>query len=397
MPERRVCGSCDSTDLEPFLDLGYTPLANAFPSSPSEKETKYRLQVAICMNCHLVQLLEVVPDDILFANNTFYSGTGDPSYWQGVARNLMKRFGDDGPQLTVEIACNDGTLLKHFHDAGWPSVGVDPAEGPTQKAREYGLDVLTMPFGSDAAEGIRAEYGQAGLIIGNNVLAHVSDLNDFLQGVKRLLKPDGVAVFEFQYLGDLVTGNMFDHVYHEHRFFYSITALQTAVMKNKMLIDRWRPTPQQGGSMQVEITHGGVYRGTPDPWLTRLNTMRGVQPRVDYIKSRLQSLIATEMMMLPGFLAGYAAPAKSTTLLNFCGIDHDTLDYIVDTTPSKIGKYTPGTHIPIISPEQEDKVGYPDTYLLLAWNYLSSILRRADLQGPSSTRWVVPVPIPYVI
>lgn len=390
---RKVCGGCQGTDLEVVLDLVKSPLANAFLDSPDQPEELYPLRLVMCMSCFLVQMEYVVPDSVLFDNNMFYTGTSSPELQEPIARKLMNRYGDNGPLKTLEIGCNDGSLMHYFDNAGWPIVGVDPAQGPAQMARDRGLDVLGMPFGTDAAEGIRAESGQMDLIIGNNVLAHVSDLNDFLEGVRRLLKPDGRAVFQFQYLGDLVAGNMFDHVYHEHRYFFSLDALQEQLIRHGLVPNYFWRTTAQGGSIQAEITHGTTGLRNLDPWLHSRREMLSLQSRATYIVGKLLSLIGMFKNV-----AGYGASAKSTTLLNYARID--TLDYIVDLTPVKWGKYTPGTHIPIISPEQEQERDYPDAYLLLVWNYLGRILRESkDYFGPDqqSAKWIVPIPFPQVL
>lgn len=390
---RKVCGGCQGTDLELVLDLGWSPLANAFLNDPSDPEQKYPLRLVMCMSCHLVQMEYVVPDSVLFDDNMFYTGTSSPELQEPIARKLMSRYGDNGPLKTLEIGCNDGSLMHYFDNAGWPILGVDPAQGPTQTARDRNLDVWTVPLNTGYAEDIRTDYGQFQLIIGNNVLAHVSDLNDFLQSVQRLLAFDGVAVFQFQYLGDLVAGNMFDHVYHEHRHFFSLDALHEQLIRNGLTIDRvWR-TSAQGGSVEVAVVHGRAGARNMDPWLHSRQTMLSLQPRVTYLADKLAGLVA-------GFehVAGYGASAKSTTLLNYARIDN--LVYVVDLTPVKWGKYTPGTHIPIISPEQEQEEDYPDAYLLLVWNYLGRILRESkDYFGPDqqSAKWIVPIPFPQVL
>lgn len=390
---RKVCGGCQGTDLELVLDLGWSPLANAFLNSPNDPERKYPLRLVMCMSCFLVQMEYVVPDSDLFDDNMFYTGTSSPELQEPIARKLMDRYGDNGPLKTLEIGCNDGSLMHYFDNAGWPIVGIDPARGPVTAAHDRGLNVIDDVFGSASAESIRSLEGQMDLIIGNNVLAHVEDLNDFLEGVRTLLKPDGVATFQFQYLGDLVAGNMFDHVYHEHRYFFSLDSLHEQLIRNGLTVNRvWR-SAAQGGSAEVEVVHGHTGTRNMDPWLHSRQTMLSLQPRVTYVADKLAALVA-------GFknVAGYGASAKSTTLLSYARID--TLDYVVDLTPVKWGKYTPGTHIPIISPEQEQERDYPDAYLLLVWNYLGRILRESkDYFGPDqqSAKWIVPIPFPQVL
>lgn len=396
---REFCGGCGGDSLEEFLHLGYSPPADAFLRSPSDPETTYELGLNFCHECKLVQLTEVVPDEELFNEDyTFYSGASKPiqEYNRIYAKELINRFAEIGRDLTVEIACNDGDLLQHFDQAGWKTLGIDPAGGPTTVAREEkGLNVATVPFNLETAETIRTDHGRAGLIIANNVLAHVADPNDFLQGVKRLLRPGGVVVMEVQYLGDLIAGNMFDHVYHEHRFYFSLTTLRGLFARNGLVITGARRTAPQGGSLRIIAVHNGIdpyTRLTNENWLSQISTYATMQGRIDHVRDRLLTIMHNS-----GFntIAGYAATAKSTTLLNYCMIRD--LEYIVDTTPAKIGRFTPGTHIPIISPEQELHRGYPDAYLLLAWNYLGAILRNSDIANKHSSKWIVPIPMPVIL
>lgn len=398
---RETCGGCGSRLLQEFLDLGYSPLADAFVASPDQVQVQYPLKLMVCADCYLVQLRDVVPDEELFnADYTFYSGASEPirRYYAAYAKELMNRF-EQGQRLTVEIACNDGSLLRHFHQAGWKTVGIDPAAGPAKLAEDAGLDIVVEPFNAPLAEEIRVIHGTAGLIIANNVLAHVADPIDFLKGVSHLLAPDGVAVMEVQYLGDLIAGNMFDHIYHEHRFYYSLTSLRHLFWQAGMTITGARHTEPQGGSLRIIAVKKGAgtdtyARVTNERWLQRPSTYESFQGHVDRVRGRLLQLIFEHQDWR---IAGFGATAKSTTLLNFCGIDDHLLDYVVDTTPAKVGRYTPGTHIPIISPEQELAKGYPDAYLLLAWNYLGSILRKSDITAPRSTKWIVPIPMPVIL
>lgn len=395
---RDTCAGCGSMELFRFLELGSSPLADNFISDPAAVEPMYDLSLLVCEMCYLVQLEEVVPDEELFNKDyTFYSSTSEPirKYHKDYAAELLTQF-EQGQRLTVEIASNDGSLLKHFHTNGWKSLGIDPAGGPSDAARELGLDIITAPFNAALATDVRDDYGHAGLIIANNVLAHVTDPLDFLAGVERLLAPDGVAVIEVQNLDSLLVGNMFDHVYHEHRFYYSTASLLD--MLNRVGLDMVdiRYTEPQGGSIRVVAAKNVPHpvRVNQGAWLQQTSTYESFQGRVNYVRNHLLRLIYEGRFRK---IAGYGATAKSTTLLNFCDLDESVIDYVVDTTPAKVGKFTPGTHIPIISPEQEQEQGYPDAYLLLAWNYLGPILRKSDLTQQSSTRWIVPIPMPVIL
>lgn len=384
---RAACGGCGGTGLEVFLDLGSSPLADAFPTDPSAVEPRYPLQLAVCVDCWLVQLMEVVPDGLLFgADYGFYSSTS-PSiveYDRQFATWVKSRW----PNLpVVEIACNDGSLLQHFGDV--PALGVEPASGPADVARERGLAVVNAPF-------TRALAGQIDpaphLVIAKNVLAHVADLDDFIAGVATLTAGGGVAIVEVQYLGDLLLGNQFDHVYHEHRYYFTASSLGRVLARHGLGM-RWVfSSPAQGGSLRVVVEHGN-QRPIPGPWMDGPDAYAGVQGRAEHLRHGVLELLENERAA-GRKVAGYGASAKSTTLLNWCGIGPDLLDHVVDTTPWKIGRYTPGTHIPIVGPGERD---IPDTYLLLVWNYLSGVIRRERPFLDGGGRFIVPIPQPVIL
>ena len=401
MAQREVCGGCRSTDIRPVLNLGASPLADDFPIEPNTEQKFYPLGLLRCFHCTLIQLSEVVPDEELWGGDYgFYTG----SSWVAVeqqaeyARALLKRYPTHSRRLTVEIACNDGTMLQHFNDAGCLSVGIDPAAGPVDKAREKGLKVYHEPFGQASAKLIRTGFGQAGLIVANNVVAHVSDLDDFLGGVDTLLHPTGVAVFEFQYAADLVTGNQIDHVYHEHRFFFSLHSFTQALSRHGLYPEVVEQTTPQGGSLRVHVrkdhtrTDHSIHDVLHDEhWLRDEHCLAGMQGRADRIRSRILAILVDARD--EGLrVAGYGASAKSTTLLNFCDIDTELVQYFVDATPMKWGRYTPGTSIPIINPSADSRA--PDIYLLTIWNYAAQVMKRESaFQG----KWLVPIPVPVLM
>lgn len=401
--KREICGGCRSTNLTQWLDLGASPLANDYPAEPTNDLTLYPLGLVRCNRCTLVQSTDIVPDDELWNREyAFYTGGS----WMVVeqqreyAQEVLEQYGQLAHKLTVEIACNDGTMLRNFQEAGCRALGVDPAKGPAAKANEmYGLDVIVKQFGLDVAHDIVAEHGRAGVIIANNVIAHVADLDDFIRGIKFLLRPEGVAIVEFQYVADLVTGNQFDHVYHEHRSFFSLTSLEHALHRHDLEAVLVKQTNPQGGSLRVTIRHretSVIGHSVHDllateKWLSDPQCLAGLQGRADWIKHRLVRLLH-DLKAQKKLVAGYGAPAKSATLLNFCRIGPDLVQYIVDTTPAKQGRYTPGTNIPIISPESDSRA--PDVYLLLTWNYLHGVRRK---EKAFTGEWLVPIPLPELI
>jgi methylation protein EvaC len=384
------------------LDLGSSPLANDYPAQPDLTLKQYTLGLLRCNRCSLVQSTEIVPDDELWNREYgFYTGGS----WQVVeqqrkyALEVLAKHEALAKKLVVEIGCNDGTMLRNFKEAGYPTLGVDPARGPTSVAQSSGLDVIVDQFNVTTAREIASNYGRAGLIIANNVIAHVADLDDFISGMALLLRPEGVAVVEFQYVGDLVAGNQFDHVYHEHRFFFSLLSLELALRRHRLEPVQVQHTSPQGGSLRVTIAHEGALVADAsvrqlranEKWLTEPYCLAGLQGRADWIRHRLLRLLYG-LKDQGKLVAGYGAPAKSATLLNFCHIGPDLVQYIVDTTPAKQGRYTPGTNIPIIAPESDSRA--PDVYLLLNWNYFYSIRRKAT---SFAGEWLVPIPLPELL
>jgi len=403
--KRTKCGSCKGQNLTQVLDLGTSPLADDFPHSPEEAATqkRYPLGLCRCADCTLVQLTEVVPDDELWGGDYgFYTG----SSWVAVqnqktyAEKVMKDYPRLCRQGVLEIACNDGTMLYQFALAGYPALGIDPANGPATKAINNGLDVWVDEFDSYAALRIVAQHDHQGVVIANNVIAHVADLDDFIEGLSIVLAPEGVAIVEFQYLVDLITGNQFDHVYHEHRQFLSLTALTIALERHGLRPQEVTQINAQGGSLRVVISRGPYWGHSvnhmlhAEKWLRNENALAGIQGRADRIRRRLLDMLYN-MKWEEKRVAGYGASAKSTTMLNWCGIGPDLIQYIVDTTPMKHGRYTPGTGIPIISPSADSRA--PDVYVMFVWNYLAEIMKQETLFASQGGRWLVPIPAPILL
>jgi novobiocin biosynthesis protein NovU/D-mycarose 3-C-methyltransferase len=394
--KRTCCSGCGHIELDTFLDLGLSPIADAYTASPDEVSPTYPLEVAVCAKCRLVQLLEVVDHETLFGTGySFYSSASAPlsAYHADYAADVLARHAPLARRGVVEVGCNDGDLLRHFADH--PSVGVDPAAGPAAAAAERGLDVLVRPFGLAAAHDIRDRRGRAGIVIANHVLAHVADVSDVLAGIRALLAPDGVAMVEVQYLPDLLVNNAFDLVYHEHRNFFSLSSLEQAALRHGLFVADAQLTDRQGGSLRVTLgtTSSPSVRAdeirASERWLNSWGAYEGMQGRVERIRARLQDLLWSEADA-GRTVGGYGAPAKATTLLNFCAIDRDEVRFVVDTTPAKQGRYIPGTGIPILNPAEV--AGGVDTWLLLAWNYQRQIVRNNP-----GVDWIVPIPAPVLL
>jgi SAM-dependent methyltransferase len=382
---RTECGGCGD-NLVLVLDLGASPLADKFPANADTAETYYPLELMVCPSCWLVQLGEVVSSDELFGSDYAFYTSASPSlreYFAEVAALLLADLKPDS--RVVEIACNDGTLLNHFAAAGHRTYGIDPA-APAALARER-HPVAMVPFTAQLA----AEVGQADLALAFNVAAHVADPHDFLRGVRALLADDGIAVVEFQNLADLVTGCQVDHVYHEHRYFYSAQTFSRLAAQHGLVAKSYTRTPAQGGSLRVTLVPEKPEHLPPVAlhWLSKFSTYSSLQPRADRMKDLLLAILDD---CGEATVAGYGATAKSATLLNWCGIDTRQVAWVEDVTPAKIGRFTPGTKIPIRAPGER-----PDYYLVLAWNYLGGIVRREQAYLAGGGRLIVPGPVPCVL
>lgn len=405
--QRKVCGGCGHDNLYPFLDLGLSPIADAYTATADEHSDMYPLQVAVCSGCRLVQLLEVVDSKILFGTGySFYSSASLPlsRYHAEYANSIRKMDPDLFKGLLVEIGCNDGDMLRHFNPK--TSLGVDPAGGPVAAARTLNLNIIESEFNNQIADAIVDKYDLASVIIANHVLAHVPDVNEVFRGISTLLAPSGLGFIEVQYLQDLLVNNAFDLVYHEHRNFFSLTSLENAARCWGLHIVDAQLTPRQGGSLRVTISknrknisteQAARIRNIKDSewWLNAgFGAYEGMQGRVERIRTRLWDMLYDYVDSPDKILAGYGAPAKATTLLNFCEIDSNILKYVVDSTIAKQNRFIPGTGIPILDEENEDLDGHADVYLLLAWNYANEIITK---NSEIDCKWIIPIPAPVLL
>lgn len=395
---RESCGACESTWLEPVLNLGRSPLADAYMRQPVSQET-WPLALVRCTECSLVQLEHVLPQELLFGTGySFYSSASAPlsRYHEQYAAAVLRAHAPDRATPVVEIGSNDGDFGRHLVAAGFHVIGVDPASGPADVAGQRGIDTAVEPFTAQLASALRADVGPVRLVVANHVLAHVADVADMLAGVAILLADDGVACVEVQYLPDLLLHNAIDLVYHEHRNFFSLSALAAAALVHGLHVNTVEPTERQGGSIRITLSRNPgadprVARMLDDEaWLAKPGALTGLQGRADRLRDRLRDILNS---VPDATIAGYGAPAKATTLLHWCGIDERDLRFVSDTTAAKQGLYIPGTAIPIVPPVEahEDQ---PDIYLLLAWNYLPEILRA---ERGFTGRWLLPIPAPILI
>lgn len=398
---RTECIVC-SHPVDQFLDLGETPLADRFPTAEDEIEKLYPLRVGTCSYCKLVQLLDIVPDSELYSDDyAYYTGASKSHnpYWEAYSTNLKTRFGSD--KSVLEIACNDGSLLKHLDRDGFKVMGIDPASGPLMKVPEN-IATICAAFTQEKATKMRALFGTFDIVVANNVLAHVADPNDFVQGLRAITHRESVVVVEVQYLADLLAGNQFDHFYHEHRSFFSVRTLSRLFMLHGFWITDVQQTEAQGGSIRVFFTRDHVgYEDSAQQvyWaqekdLDEFYVYDAFGSRVEHITRTLVSMV-DRLIDQKKIVAGYGATAKSCTLLNYAGIGRDHLRWMQDTTPWKQGKFTPGTKIPVVSPAQE--VDFPDAYLVTAWNYLPKIFRIEMDYLQAGGQLIVPLPKPVIL
>ncbi|HEV3046273.1 MAG TPA: class I SAM-dependent methyltransferase [Solirubrobacteraceae bacterium] len=401
-PHCRFCGAA----LEhPFVDLGSSPLANSYIPSEREGEMEpfYPLRALVCGNCFLVQLEEFETPERIFSDYAYFSSYS--ASWVEHARRYAERMVESlelGPESqVVEIASNDGYLLQHFHERGIPVLGVEPAANVAEAAIAKGIPTLVRFFGRRTASSIAAR-GRADLLLGNNVLAHVPDLGDFVAGMKELLAPGGTITMEFPHLMRLMEDNQWDTIYHEHFSYFSfLTASRVFAAYGLRLFDV-EELPTHGGSLRVYGAHADD-RGKPESaralelrerereaGYERIATYTGYGARVEADKRRiLQFLIALKNERRR--VVGYGAPAKGNTLLNYCGVRRDFLDYTVDLSPHKQGRLLPGSHIPIRAPDaiREDR---PDVVVILPWNLKDEIMEQLGFIGEWGGRFAARTP-----
>lgn len=408
MSNVKACLGCGTALPEPFLDLGLMPPANSYlKPSADQLEQKYRLAVAFCPECYLVQLTDLVAPEDLFSNYLYFSSYSDIflKHAEKMAADLTDRFGLDNQSFVLEAASNDGYLLKYFIDRGVLALGVEPAKNIAELASERGIPTVNDFFSSVSAPKIVAERGLADLIIGNNVLAHVPTVNDFLSAACAAIKPDGAVVFEFPYLVNLLDRIEFDTIYHEHVFYYSLSAIANLFERAGLELFDVKEFPIHGGSVRVFGQRPGA-RPVAQVVAEMLDMERrtGVTVAEAYkdFAGRTEQLRVDLLGLLKGLklegkrLAAYGAPAKGNTLLNYCDIGVDLIDFTVDRSPHKQGLLTPGMHIPISAPEKLVEE-MPDYTVILPWNIAGEIVEQQAAYRAKGGRFILPIPQPKVI
>jgi SAM-dependent methyltransferase len=403
----RLCRSCSAPGLELFLSLGSMPLANSLLAREDlgAPEPVFPLELTHCAACSLVQILETIPPDTLFQEYLYFSSFSDTvvEHARELATRLIPERRLDENSLVVEIASNDGYLLQFFQAARVPVLGIEPARNIAKAAVERGIPTLSEFFGEALARELTGKGTRADVIIGNNVLAHVPDMNGFARGVALLLKDDGVALFEVPYVKDMIDGCEFDTIYHEHLAYYSLTAVKNLFERHGLSVVGVERTAIHGGSLRISIAKNGRAAREVGALLEEeagwrvgsIDAYRAFAGRVEELKAALRSLLA-ELKQQGKRIAGYGAAAKGTVLLNYCGIGADTIDFIVDRSPHKQGRYVPGVRVPIF-PVERLLADRPDYVLLLAWNFAAEIARQQSAYLQRGGRFIVPVPEPRIL
>lgn len=410
MPTHTRCRICETPLPTPFLDLGAMPLANAFPASPAEcaAEATYPLAVAACGTCGLAQLTEVVPAEQLYRQYLYVSSTSEavPRYAAALAARLVAAHRLGASDLVVELGSNDGLLLRAFQAQGVRVLGVEPARNLAALARARGVPTVEEFFTGGTAARVAAEAGPASLLIGRHVFAHIDDLHDFFVGVSRLLAPDGVLVLEVPYLGTLVESLEFDTIYHEHLSYLALKPVLRLCQRHGCSLVDVEPVSLHGGSLLMTIRRAGpgrqpsarvetLWRQEQAARLTEPATLAALAGRVAQWKATFETLIE-QLAGAGAHLAGYGAAAKANTLLNSCPSAARRLACVLDRNPLKQGRYTPGTHRPVVPAERWAENG-TSHLVILAWNFKDEIMAQLRPFAERGGRFIIPIPQPEVV
>ncbi|GCL41721.1 class I SAM-dependent methyltransferase [Dolichospermum planctonicum] len=402
------CRFCHNPLQHTFINLGKSPIANDYLTSEqlNQKEKFYPLHTYVCEECLLVQLEEFESPDHIFGDGDYAYFSSYSESWLAHAKAytdlMVEKFGFNNHSQIIEIASNDGYLLQYFQEKGIPVLGIEPAANTAEVAIAKGIPSLTKFFGIQTARELVAANQQADLLLGNNVLAHVPNINDFVAGMKIVLKPNGILTMEFPHLLQLIEHNQFDTIYHEHFSYLSFLSVEQIFAAHNLTLFDVEELPTHGGSLRIYGKHDHaafpiiservtqlkakeIYAG-----LNRLETYIFFEEKVKDTKFKLLKFLLTAKAEGKS-IVGYGAPAKGNTLLNYCGVDKDLIDYTVDRNPHKQGLFLPGTHIPILHPEKIRETK-PDYLLILPWNLKDEVMQQMSFISEWGGQFVVPIP-----
>jgi len=404
------CRACKSKDLHKFLDLGKRPPSDAFLKKEQLKfpEEKFPLEVLFCSNCSLVQLSYVVPPEKMYKADYVYVSSISPAMrvnWTQLAKEAAEKIGLKPSDLVIDIGGNDGTLLECFKPFNVRTLNIDPTQ-VALKSKEKGIDLINDFFNEKVAERVVKEKGKAKIITGTNVFAHINDWDDFLRGVNKLLDDNGLMVLEFPYLVDLIKNVEFDTIYHEHLSYLSIRPIIWLLNRFDMEVADVKRIPVHGGSLRLFAKKSSSNLPVNDAakslcnleikeGLDKLEKYQEFSRRVDELKGKLVKVLK-ELKSQGKKIAGDGAPAKGNTLLNYCEIGTDVLDFIAEVNPAKIGLFTPGMHIPVVE-EERIYSERPDYLLLLAWNFKDDIMKKQQRYKDLGGKFIIPIPEPQIV
>ena len=411
VPGATACRHCGAPLSLTVVDLGKSPLCQTVLTDEQleQAEAFYPLHVRACEQCWLVQIPQFVPPEDIFTEYAYFSAYSDS--WVEHARRyvdaMTERLALGPDSLVVEVASNDGYLLQHFLPKGVPVLGIEPALNVGDAAVALGVETVREFFGADLGRKLAEERRRADLVLGNNVLAQVPDLNSFVAGIANLLKPTGTATLEFPHLQRLIEGNQFDTIYHEHFGYFSLLAVETIFAAHGLTIFDVEELWTHGGSLRIYARPAGdtsrpvgervlaLRKREEEAGYRDLAFYRRFEEQVRETKRKLLELL-TKLKRSGKRIAGYGAPGKGNTLLNYCGVRGDFLDFTVDRNPYKQGKFLPGTHVPIFAPEKIDEAK-PDYVLILPWNFKTEIMTQLAHIKTWGGKFIVPIPEATVV
>ena len=405
----KKCRICSSNNLKMILDLGEQPPSNSFinKNELNSLESKFPLRLFWCKDCYLVQLLDIVDKEYLFKNYFYMTSASKPivEHFKKYAQDVFQEFLQKDDSFVVEIGSNDGSLLKEFKKLGASILGIEPATNLSELANQSNITTKNTFFSSQVSKEI-IKSRHASVVIANNVIAHIEDLQDLMYGIKILIGNHGVFIFEVPYLVDLIKNLEFDTVYHEHLSYFSILPLLKLVKQFGLEIFDIRKQSVHGGTLRIFVSKQNNFEVSSsiddfinseyELGLDKNLIYDSFSEKIKKLKIQLKELLV-ELKKENKSLFGYGASAKGNVLLNYCKIDNTILDFIIDTTPIKQGKYTPGTHIPVYSPDKILDEGDGSIALLLAWNYKSQILAKENQFRANGGKFLLPIPQPELI